>query len=64
MVNEKPFKLDMPFKEALRRFVQTDEKEIAEQKKLKPKKRAGGQSPPAKRISADHRRRNDTDRQG
>ena len=32
MVNEKPFKLDMPFEEALRRFVQTDEKEIPERK--------------------------------
>ena len=38
MVNEKPFKLDMPFKEALRRLAQTDEKELPERIKLKPKK--------------------------
>jgi hypothetical protein len=62
MVNEKPFKLDMPLDEALRRFVQTDEKEIAEHKKLNPKK-AGSRSPPAKRVSADRHRRNDNDRQ-
>ena len=29
MVNEKPFKFDMPFKEALRRFAQTNETETA-----------------------------------
>jgi hypothetical protein len=46
MVNEKPFKLDMPFKEALRRFAQTDDKEIPDRKKLK--KRAGSRSPRAK----------------
>lgn len=28
MPNEKPFKLDMPFEEALRRFVQTDPEEV------------------------------------
>ena len=48
MVNEKPFKLDMPFKEALRRFVQTDEKELPERRKLRRKKAAGGRSQPAK----------------
>jgi hypothetical protein len=47
MVNEKPFKLDMPFKEALRCFARTDEREIDKRKKLKPKKKAGGRSPPA-----------------
>lgn len=50
MVNEKPFKLDMPFKEALRRFAQTNEQEIPERKKLK-RKEAGGRSPPAERKS-------------
>jgi len=30
---EKPFKLDMSFDEALKRFAQTDPKEIAEPKK-------------------------------
>jgi hypothetical protein len=48
MVNQKPFKLDMLFKEALRRFVQTAEKEIAERKKLRRRKEAGGFAPPAK----------------
>jgi hypothetical protein len=47
MVNEKPFKLDMPFKEALRRFVQTDENEIPERKKLRRRMKAGGLEPPA-----------------
>jgi hypothetical protein len=46
MANEKPFKLDIPFKEALRRFVQTDEKEIPERVKLKRKKKAAGGSRP------------------
>lgn len=46
MVNEKPFKLDMPFDEALKRFAQTDEKEIPDNRKLK-KKRAD-RSPPEK----------------
>ena len=45
MVNEKPFKLDMSFEEALRRFAQTDEKELAERVKLKRRKREG-KSPP------------------
>jgi hypothetical protein len=53
MVNEKPFKLDMPFKEALRRFVQSDEQEIPERKKLK--KKAGDRSP---RAEDDPSRRN------
>lgn len=44
MANEKPFKLDIPFDEALKRFTHTDEKEIPENKKLR-KKRAG-RSPP------------------
>jgi hypothetical protein len=48
MVNEKPFKLDMPFEEALRRFAQTDDKELPERSKLKRRKEAGGRSPPAK----------------
>ena len=30
MPNEKPFKLDMPFEEALRRLAQTDPKEITD----------------------------------
>ena len=46
MVNEKPFKLDMPFKEALRRFVQTDEKELPERGKLKQKRRGAEARPP------------------
>jgi hypothetical protein len=33
MSNEKPFKLDMGFMEALRRFAQTDPDELAEAKK-------------------------------
>jgi hypothetical protein len=48
MVNEKPLKLDMPFEEALERFVRTDEREIPERRKLKHRKRTGGRSPPAK----------------
>jgi hypothetical protein len=31
----------MPFKEAVRRFVQTDEKEMPERTKLKRRKKAG-----------------------
>jgi hypothetical protein len=58
MVNEKPFKLAMPFKEALRRFVQTDEQEIPERKKLK--KKAGSRSPRAK----DDPYRRDRQREG
>ena len=49
MVNEKPFKLDMPFEEALRRFAQTDEKELPERDQAEAQKKAGGRSPPAKR---------------
>lgn len=30
MPNEKPFKLNMPFAEALKRFVRTDPQEVAE----------------------------------
>lgn len=47
MVNEKPFKLDMPFEEALERYVQADEKELPERKKLKRRKRTAGRSPPS-----------------
>ena len=45
----KPFKLDMPFKEALRRFAQTDEKELPERTKLKRRKGAGRSPPETKR---------------
>ena len=55
MVNEKPLKIDMPFEEALRRFAQTDEKELPERVTLKRKK-AGGRSPPAERKRKEKRR--------
>lgn len=53
MANEKPFKLDMPFAEALRRLVQTDPRELPENVRLrKPertsrpdKKKAGRRNP-------------------
>jgi hypothetical protein len=53
MVNEKPVKLDMPFEEALRRYVRTDEKDLPERFKLKRQKRAAGRSPRAKKKSED-----------
>jgi hypothetical protein len=37
MANEKPFKLDMPFEEALRRFGQTDAKELPAGTRLREK---------------------------
>jgi hypothetical protein len=55
MVNEKPFKLDMPFEEALRRFAQTEEKELPERGKLK-RKRVGGEAPPTERKRKEKRR--------
>jgi hypothetical protein len=51
MPNEKPFKLDMPFGEALRRLAQTDPKELPEGARLRgkheqrEKERAGRDSP-------------------
>ena len=55
MVNEKPLKIDMPFEEALRRFAQTDEKELPERAKLKRRKKAAGGSPHAKRKPEKNR---------
>ena len=46
MANPKPFKLDMPFDEALERFAKVDDKEIPERKKLK--KKGAGRGPPLK----------------
>lgn len=44
MPNEKPFKLDMPFEEALRRFSQTDVNELPEGVRLrKPRRKQIGE---------------------
>ena len=40
MSNEKPFKLDMPFEEALRRLAQTDVKDLPEGARLAQKQKA------------------------
>ena len=53
MPNEKPFKLDMPFAEALKRLAQADPKEMPENTRLRkaerprpaPKKKAGRDKP-------------------
>lgn len=53
MANEKPFKLDMPFGEALKRLAQADPKEMPESVRLRKlerprperKKRAGRKEP-------------------
>jgi hypothetical protein len=55
---EKPLGLDMPFGEALRRFVGTDPKEVAEsQKRSKqrgpPKQPPGVDDKPAKKADGD-----------
>jgi hypothetical protein len=44
---EKPFHLDMSFDEALKRFVQTDPRELPNPKKAKKKKRASKRRGPA-----------------
>jgi hypothetical protein len=52
MANEKPFKLDLPLEEALRRFTQADPKELPEGSRLREKheqrekKKAGRKKPP------------------
>jgi hypothetical protein len=63
MVNEKPFKLNMPFEEALRRIALTDEKELPERVKLKRRKRAAGRSQPAKGRPPGPRREREGDRE-
>ncbi len=57
MVNEKPFKLDMPFEEALRRFVRTDAKDLPEGARLRGKqegrdKKKAGREPPGPPVTA------------
>jgi hypothetical protein len=49
---EKPLHLDMPFDEALRRFAQTDPREIPENKKLR---KAGRKKRPARKFTAADR---------
>jgi hypothetical protein len=44
--HEKPFRLDMPFDEALRRYAQTDPRELTAEKK-KPEKRKRKASSPS-----------------
>jgi hypothetical protein len=47
---EPPLRLDMPFDEALRRFIHTDPKEL-EDKVKRPKKETAGQKKQARRRS-------------
>lgn len=53
MPNEKPFKLDMPFEEALRRFGQADAKELPEGSRLREKQEQRAKKKAGRKQSPD-----------
>jgi hypothetical protein len=58
--HDKPLHLDMSFDEALKRFAQTDPRQIPKEKKTKARKSKQAQSESTSKSSASRKRPKDT----